>query len=187
MNSMLSLSTPQRRPGREPVSVLLFPYMHFVRKSCFWFVSFPHYFFCQCQSLGPSQWGPGALSGYSRAWRSPEGDWGFSRVRSSLHRDASRDWNHFAHAVQLSAPLVGARTWELPWDGGTTLHWRHVRTAESAAGQHHENCSQQLGYWWSLLDEKVGWWARFSFPVCAYSSRLHLLGFPYEMTGYFCS
>lgn len=176
MNLTLSLSTPQRHPGREPVSALLFPLICFLSKNILCLTFRP--FSCECQSLGPPKWGPGIMSRHSRAGCSAKGYWGLGRVRSTIYWDASCDWNHFAHVVQLPASLVGERSWELPWDGGPALHWCHIRTPQSTSGQHHENCSQQFGNWWGLLDEEVGWWAllytpgmRLSFHLSVFSRR----------------
>lgn len=111
------------------------------------------------QSPGSSQCGSGVMSWHPTAGPSAKGDWRLGRVGGPLYWDASRHWNHSSHAVQLPATVVGERTWKLSWGGGSTLHRGHFRTPESTSGKHHENCSQQSGYWWSLLDEEIGWWA----------------------------
>ncbi len=179
MNSMLSPSTPQRHRGREPVSAFI-PLIYF----SVWQSLVSDISLLLLWSFGPSQWGPGIVSRHSRAGCSAEGHWRLGRIRGSLYRNASCNWNHFAHAVQLPAPLVGERAWELPRDGGSALHWRHIGTSQPAAGQHHENCSQQLGYWWGLLDEEVGWWET-SYTLLVFYC-VHLGMFIYRWGDTFC-
>lgn len=167
MSLMPSLCTPQRLPGKEPVSVMPFILICFggvchqkKKNGKMTFHNFSSY------SFGPSKWGPRIMPGHSRAGCAAKGDWWLGGVGGSLYWDASCDWNNSAHAVQLPAPLVGERTWELSRNGGQGLHWCHIRAPQSASGQHHENCCQQFRNWRSLLDEAVGRWAMLKTAVC---------------------
>lgn len=152
-----SLFTPQRLQGREPVSVTLFVLIGFMSPmERNWKITFPDF---SCKSFGSSQRGPRIMPRHSRAGCAAKGDRWLSGVRGSLYWDASCDWNNSAHAVQLPAPLVGERTGKLSRNGEQDLHWCHLRTPQSASGQHHENCCQQFRNWRSLLDEEAGRWA----------------------------